>query len=257
MQRREGAARTISMLAGLAFTLACSAAEREPAEPRAELRTAASAEIRVPPDLARISLGVRNEASEAEAALASNSERMKRLLAALRKHDLRDADLQTSGARLQPRFSRPPREAGPDWQPEVIGYVASNRIEVRTRALARVGQLIADATSAGANELRGVQFELTDDAAARERAIVRATERALTEARALAGAANVLLDRITRLELDPEGAGRERHEVAMGARALGAERDAMQHVPVEPGEITVRAQVRVTFEIRPEERSGP
>ncbi|HSG89591.1 MAG TPA: SIMPL domain-containing protein [Pseudomonadales bacterium] len=208
-------------------------------------------EVRAAPDLARFSVAVGNEGREAQAVLEENAQRTERLLQALRDAGVEMRPIRTQGVSLQPVWGPRPRDPAPDWSPRVVGYQANNRLEITTMDLARVGELLAVAADAGANDIQGVQFSLENDRAARAEAIEMATRRAFDEAATLARAAGVAVGAVIELRLDhastdvpmPMG-GRERGMLMMDAKAMAP-------VPVEPGEVRVRATVSATLAIEP------
>ena len=207
-----------------------------------------NAEVRTLPDRARFTVSVITEARKADAALAENARRTEQLLAALRESGIPTETLRTRGVTLQPRRSARPRDADDDWTPKVTGYQAGNHLEVETGSLDRVGELLAIATEAGANQIHGVQFSLEDDAGARRQAIERATHRARAEAGILAEAAGVRTGAVLELRLDHARtalpAPNPRMEMAL--RSVDSRR---RNVPVEPGEVTVRASVTLTLAV--------
>ncbi len=199
-----------------------------------------TAEVRAAPDQARFTAAVQSDGTEAEAVLEENSERTDTLLTALRGAGVAPERLRTTGVRLMPVWAPRPRNAGQDWQPEIIGYRAHNQIEVTTRDLPGVGELLAAAVRAGANDINGVHFTLEDDAAARGQAINLATHRALAEARTLAEAAGARPGSIRELRLDGHSARPMLQRAAMDMAET-------TRVPVEPGEITVNVHVTLVM----------
>jgi uncharacterized protein YggE len=240
-------------LAGLVLLLVAAGCTAAPASapaaaPDARIVVTGEAEVRAAPDRARFDVGVTTRGREAEAVLDANAERAEALLDALRGAGIALESLSTRGVRLNPVWSPRPRDADDDWTPSIAGYSATNRVEVETKDLARVGELLAVAATAGANDLAGVHFDLEDDADARERAIEEATADALREADVLARAAGVSRGGVIELRLDHARTDLPRPAaMAMDGRA---ESMAMRAVPVEPGEITVRASVTLVVGIR-------
>lgn len=229
----------------LALT-AAAAAERHADAASGRIVVTGSAEVSAAPDRAGFTVEIGNSGRAADAVLDENARRATHMLAALREAGIGLERLQTRGVRLQPEWIPRPRDAGPDWRPAIAGYRASNRIEVETAALDRVGELLAVAVQAGANGVDGIRFRLEDESAAREEAIRRATTKALREARVMAEAAGTVVNTVRELRLDhatatpPAPMPMARMEMAMDA--------AVRAVPVEPGEILVRASVTVTLD---------
>jgi len=235
------ARRLAGVLCLLLFTGCGDGATAPFAEPGL-LSVSGAGEVRAAPDQARFTAAVQNDGTEAEAVQGENSERTGQLLAALRGAGVAPESLRTTGIRLTPVWSPRPRNADQDWQPEIIGYRAHNQIEVTTRDLPGVGELLAAAVRAGANDINGVHFTLEDDATARGQAIRIATHRALAEAHALAEAAGARPGNIRELRLDGHTARPLLQRAAMDMAETA-------QVPVEPGEITVNVQVTLVMTI--------
>lgn len=234
------------LVTSLGIASGCSAAEVS-ASAAGRIVVTGEAEVRTSPDRASFGVGVSTQGREAESVLEDNARRAERLLAALRGSDIEIETLRTRGVRLNPVWSPRPRDAAPDWSPSIAGYSASNRIEVVTRDLARVGELLAVAATAGANDVDGVHFDLDDDTAAREEAIEQATADALREAEVLARAAGVNRGAVLELRLDHAVTSMPRApQMAMDARG-GMEMAALRSVPIEAGEVSVRASVTLTL----------
>lgn len=209
-----------------------------------------AAEVKTAPDRASFTANVNNSGRDADAVLAANAQASEAMLAALRAAGIEITRLQTRSVRLDPQWSPRPRNAEPDWRPRIIGYSASNRVEVTTPDLAGIGALLAAAAEAGANGVDGVRFELSDDREARDAAIREATEDALAEARVMASAAGLSLGDVLELRLDH--AHTNLPQPMMHARMEMAAMDSSPRaMPVAPGEITVTASVTVTLSGRP------
>lgn len=205
-----------------------------------------SAEVAAVPDRAGFTVEIGNSGREADAVLDANARRAERMLAALRGAGIDLERLQTRGVRLQPEWAPRPRDAEPDWRPAIVGYRATNRIEVETAALDRVGELLAVAVEAGANGVDGISFRLEDEAAAREEAIRRATATALREARIMADAAGTAPGAVLELRLD-HATPLQPTPVLQGRMEMLAMDAGVRAMPVEPGEVVVRASVTVTL----------
>lgn len=188
------------------------------------------------PDMASISIGVTTQARTAAEAMAQNSAQLALVLENLRGAGIADADLQTSNLSLNPNWTQ--SSAG---QAEINGYVASNQLSVRVRALDRLGQVLDAAVKDGANTLNGISFGLADP----EPALNEARKRAVADARAradlLTQAAGVGLGAVLSIT---EGGG-------MGAQPMfRMERAAMgDSVPVAEGEVTMSATVTLVWQL--------
>ncbi len=141
------------------------------------------ATVSVPPDQAQIDGGVTSDAKTAREASDANNAAMGKVLLALKGAGIDEKDYQTSRLSLQPQYA--PNRSGPS---PVVGYRASNRVTVKLRDVTKVANIIDVRVGAGANELGGINFvvsqasKLLDDA--REKAVADARRKAEIYAKA-------------------------------------------------------------------------
>jgi uncharacterized protein len=166
-------------LAGLAVAAPFTApAYAETDQPPAFISVTGEAHISVPPDLAQIDAGVTSEAKTAREASDANNAAMGKVLLALKGAGIDEKDFQTSRLLLQPQYSVA-KQGSPA---TVIGYRASNQVTIRLRDVAKVASTIDTLVGAGANDIGGINFmvsqasKLLDDA--REQAVADARRKA-------------------------------------------------------------------------------
>lgn len=206
----------------------------EGASDRDYVEVSGSGEVRVVPDVAVLALGVYREAGTAAQAHGEAAAAAQAVAAALRVAGVDERDVQTSGVSIQPRYAE--REAG---APRLAGYAAEVTLAVTVRRLDRAGAVIDRAVAAGANRVHGWSLTVSDPAAARRQALERAYADARARAEALARAAGLrLLGPVWVVEQEDAGP-------IVLQRALARE----AAVPVLPGEVAVRAGVRVRFAV--------
>jgi uncharacterized protein len=178
------------------------------------------------PDQAQFSLGVESTGPTAREALATNSQRMRRVLAALFAAGVAKGDVQTQDVSVSRSY--------PD-----NGYSADNSVSVTIHDLPKAGSILDAATSAGANNVYGPTLTRSDQDELQAKALRSAVDDARAKARVLAEAAGVQLGSVTAIAED----GNE--PVPVYAAALTRTPSA----PIEPGRQQTSATVRVTFAI--------
>ena len=196
--------------------------------------------VEAPPDMATLSMGVQTEARTAARALSDNSEAMAQVLAQLRAADIAERDLQTSGLSLSPRWERVQSTSGQTQR--VVGYVASNQLTVRVRALETLGGLIDTVVGDGANRLNGLQFATQEPGPLRDEARRRAVADARAKAELYAAAAGVALGDVLAIS-EPGFSAAPQQMLRMDAEMATAS------VPVAAGEVSLRAQITIVYEI--------
>ena len=146
-----------------------------------------------------------------------------------------------------PRPGQPRRQEGEDEQ-RLVGYRASNVLEIRVKDLSKIGPVIDAAIQAGANRLESVNFMLKDDLDARNTALESAAKKARSKAEALAEAMGVTIEGVEEIV---EGGVRLYPPQPMGRmRGMAMAAEAMSDTPVQPGQVRVQASVTVTYRVK-------
>jgi uncharacterized protein YggE len=206
----------------------------------------ASAEVRAVPDRAVIQLGVESRASTAQAAMAQNNALMSQVVEALRALGIPEQNLQTSYINLSPLYSNPP-PTNPPTPAQLIGFQANNVIVAELTDLTKVAPAIDAAVTAGANQIQGISFRLSDEQPFRLQALRNAGARAREKGVALA--AGLSIDGLP-VTLGPVlSASEAEYQVIPVERGAAPAADGVS-TPVLPGELIIRAQVQVRFAIQ-------
>lgn len=201
------------------------------------IRTTGEAIVTAAPDRARIDIGVVSQASESQAAVTQNAQKVEATLARLRSLLGANADIKTISYTLNPNY-RYPQGGG---EPTITGYTATNIIRVTLDDLTMVGKAIDTATQAGANRIQQLQFTVKDEKPLLERALREAAVGARQKASALAGALSLKIGRVLTVA--------ESSPVVLPVRDVAFARAESASTPIEPGTIEVRASVTLTVEI--------
>ena len=229
--------RTLLAVALAAGTLAAAPALAQGIPPAA-ISVTGEATVSVPPDLAEVDGGVASEAKTAREASEANNAAMAKVLAALKGAGIDAKDIQTSRLSLQPQSA--PNRTGPS---AVVGYRASNRVTIRVRDVTKVANVIDTLVGAGANEIGGINFvvsqasKLLDDI--REKAIADARRKAEIYAKA----AGVTLG-------EPLSIAEEGGSMPVFRGKMAAPMATMAPAPVAQGEETLSVTVSVTWAIK-------
>src|SRR3546814_12995132 len=82
--------------------------------------------------------------------MQQNATRMTTVVAALRKAGVADRDIQTSSLNLNPQYRY--QENQP---PQLVGYQASNTVQVTVRRIAESGRIVDMLVASGSNQISG------------------------------------------------------------------------------------------------------
>lgn len=163
---------------------------------------------------------------------------MSKVLLALKGAGIAEKDIQTSRLSLQSQ-SAPNRTSG---LASIVGYSASNRVTVRVRDVTRLAGLIDAMVSAGANDIGGIGFMVSNASKFLDEARERAVADARRKAEIYAKAAGVTLG--APLGISEEGAAAPvtYRKMAVGIAAATA--------PVAQGEETLQVTVSISWAIK-------
>jgi uncharacterized protein YggE len=207
--------------------------------PPAAISVTGAGRVSVPPDLAEVDGGVTSEAKTAREASEANNAAMGKVLLALKGAGLAEKDFQTSRLSLQPQYANQTRP-GPN---VVVGYRASNRVMIRLRDVSKVAGIIDTLVGAGANEIGGINFTVSDASKLLDDARNEAMADARRKAEIYAKAAGVTLGAPISISEDGGGPSPMPFRKMSVGMAAGA--------PVAQGEETLQVSVSVSWAIKP------
>jgi uncharacterized protein YggE len=198
------------------------------------------ATVSVPPDQAQIDGGVATDAKTAREASDANNAAMGKVLLALKGAGIDEKDYQTSRLSLQPQYA--PNRSGPS---PVVGYRASNRVTIRLRDVTKIASMIDVLVGAGANDIGGINFTVSQASKLLDEAREQAISDARRKAQIYAKAAGVTLGEPLSISEESAPTPVFRGKVASGMAASTA--------PVAQGEETLSVTVNVSWAIKPKE----
>jgi len=227
----------------LIFVALLSACAPSGTNSEAMLRTLSvngSAKVVLTPDVAYISVGVHSENEDANQAVSDNNAKAQQIMDALSAQGIDPLDIQTSNFSIYPsqKYDENGNQTG-------VTFMVDNTVTVTLRDLAKVGETLSAAVSAGANNIYGIQFDLLDKTAALSNARQVAVADARKQADELAQAAGVAIGEVQSINfynayptpvMDGKGG------VAMYETAVS--------VPVSPGQMTIQVDVNIVYTIQ-------
>lgn len=234
--------RLLSALALLTALPAIAAqAQTQPAATIAGTRldVVATGEVTRVPDIVRINAGVVTQGSTAVEAIRQNAARMERVRSALARAGVQARDIQTSNVSLQPDYRYAENQP-----PQLVGYRASNQVNVRFRDIADSGRILDVLVAEGANQIDGPNLGIDRPEAALDEARVAALANARARAELYARSLNM---RVRRLLLVSEtGTTMPPPMPAMRMREMAAQ---AVDTRIEPGEQVLTVSLTVSFEL--------
>lgn len=230
-------------LAALMLASPAAAQNRPPQEPEPPtplVVTTGEASVKHAPDRAWVTIAAESRARTAQDAQRANAEAMTAVNEKLKASGIAADAIQTIGYDLQPEFEYA------NGRQTLRGYVARNQVQVKVDALPKLGGVIAAAVASGATNISGIRFDVKDRDAAERDALRRAVADARSRAEAAAAGAGMRVDHVIKIEELREVVAPPPRPMMMAARAEAAP----VSVPIEAGEIEIRARVSLTAAIR-------
>jgi uncharacterized protein len=226
------------------ISLACAAAAMcwaQPAARPASITAVGSASISVPPDLARVDVGVNTQAATAQAASQANATLANTVIMALQSLLGASATIKTVNYSLSPVYNSPPLGQSAT----IIGYSVNNTVEATLTDLSKIGQTVDTAIQNGANSVQGISFDLQDRNPPTAQALKTASASAMSQAAAIAAGLNVhtgaVLHAAEGVTLTPQ---------VVGVTTAGGS-PAPVTTPVQTGLVVIQASVTLEVAITP------
>jgi uncharacterized protein YggE len=174
LKLEETVQKIIAILLGSLLACAILGAQTAPA-----IQATGNSTINATPDQAQLSIGVVTQGATAQEAGTLNATLSNTVQSALKSVLGTNGTIQTVGYSIYPRYSSGSTQT-------IVGYTASNTVQVTTTNLNIIGSLIDTANQAGANSVSGVSFGLQNPDPVLQQALTAATKQALAHAAAIA-----------------------------------------------------------------------
>jgi len=206
--------------------------------------------VRVVPDEVVLNLGIETWDENLSTAKQQNDARANAVLNAVERYGIESRYIQTDHISIEPIYEHY------DYRGKLAGYLVRKTIVITLKDLTKFEDLLTATLDAGANTVHGIQFRTTELRQHRDKARSLAIQAAQEKAQAMAA------------ELD-QTAGKP-HSITenqvgwwswynswWGGRAGTMTQNVVQEIgtssfteeTIAPGQITVRAQVTISFEL--------
>ena len=196
-------------------------------------------EVRSPPDLAIVTIGVMTQAATARDALDKNTAAIERVFAGLRAEGIDAKDLQTSNFTINPRYDY----AQNNQTPRLVGYDVINTVVVSVRKISALGRVLDVAVSDGSNQINGVMFSIADPEPLRDKARQVAVADAERKAKLYADAARLKLGDIMSLS-------ESNFQPPVPVYTKSVRSEGASAVPIAEGEQLLAVDVNITWELK-------
>lgn len=225
----------------VAAMFALSACGDDVVEPSRTIATFGQGSVAATPDVAHVTIGVESSAASAAAALAENAQTMTAVFEMVEELGVNEADRFTRDVSLQPVYDAATDDDGRRVR-RLIGYQASNALQITIRDIDALGPALDQLTAAGSTTISMLSFDISEPGPLLDEARKRAVADARRKAELLADEAGVDVDEV--LSISETEAGRYYPQAEQGvARARFAS------TPVAPGSHEITASVTVVWSL--------
>ena len=195
------------------------------------------------PDRAQVTFSVQTENADVKVAQADNAAQMSKVIDAIVAAGIPRDALKTTGYNIYPIYDD---TTSGILNPKVKTYQVTNTLTVTLHDVSMTGNVIDIAVANGVNRADSIQFMLSDAQAQalRTEALKKAVANARADADAVAGALGVNITGMGTIDISqgytPVVYSNYQTDMAGAAKAAAP-------TPIQPGDITVNAQVSVTY----------
>jgi len=206
-----------------------------------------TAEVNVAPDEAILILGVQSRDRDLTIAKSQHDRRVRKLLAEARTAGVDEKNIQTSTLQMQPVYSE-------EKVPRFLAFEVSQTIQVTLKDLSKYERLISKLLESGLNRVDNVEFLVAEPRKYKDEARAKAIRAAREKAVAMAAELGLTIGKPW--EISEEGFNGLFAQTSIYAnRSVQASSDAYDRSlstdesTVAPGEVSIRASVRVSFQL--------
>ncbi|PSO45349.1 MAG: hypothetical protein BRC25_02480 [Parcubacteria group bacterium SW_6_46_9] len=212
------------------------------------ITVSSSGEAAAIPDSARFGVGVTNQAETVGDAQKQSTEEINEIISYLKDQGVADEDIKTTSYDINPQYEYMENEGiprRPSGERQLIGYEASQRVQVTVTDISQAGDLLSGVGERGADDMSGLSFVVEDREALQQKAEVAAIENTRKKAQRLADALGVSLQRV--VSYDQSGGYTPKHR-QLETDDVAADDPASPDMPA--GESRIQQQVEITYEIQ-------
>lgn len=206
------------------------------------ISTSASAEVKVTPDRAQVTVSVQTENADVKVAQSDNARVMDGVVKAIESLGIARSDIQTTGYSIYPVYD----DSSSIFGKKVKYYRVTNSVQVTVRDVSRTGEVIDAAVAAGANQVDSIMFMVSEELEQSLRAdvLAKAVRKARADADVVAAAAGVTITGVKEINVGSYYPPVLYENARAGAADM---KTSAVPTPVEPGQVTISAQVSASY----------
>ena len=205
----------------------------------------ATGKIYAKPDIANLTIGFQTETKKTAAlAVAENSDKMNKIIAALKVLGIEEKDLKTTNYTLNPIYNWTQNKGQ-----ELQGYQVGQNVTIKVRDLDKIGKAIASTAEQGANQVGNISFTIDDEEELRTEARKQAINQAKEKALAIVLESGIKLGKIVNVYENQIYYPMPMADKSDMAYGMGGGNE-ISAPGIEAGENEVRVEVSVVYEVK-------
>jgi uncharacterized protein YggE len=193
------------------------------------------------PDVAIISLGVTTTGTTVAEVTKNNTDKMNAVIAAVKNLKIDEKDIQTTNYSLTPLYNYT-EAAGRVFQ----GYTLNQNIQVKIRDFTKIGDVLSQATTNGANLVGDLQFVIDNPEQFREQARAKAIEQAKANVKNLAKESGIKLGKLINVYENNYSPS----PIMYSAMGKGGAAPEAAVPTVQPGQQEIDVTISLTYQVK-------
>jgi len=205
----------------------------------------ATGEVFAKADVANLTLGFKTKVMPtAVKAVNQNAEKMNRIVKELEKIGIQGKDIKTVDYSLNPIY---------DWSHEggqrLKGYQVSQKLKLKIHALDKIGQIIAQTTEQGANQIGQITFSIDDQDELKTQARNQAIAKAKQKAKQIAQVSGIKLGKLINV-IEKQSYYPQPVYDRMALDSLAAPVNKIEIPKIETGQNEVKVEINLVYEVK-------
>lgn len=195
------------------------------------------------PDVAIVSLGVNTTGATVAVVTKNNTDKMNAVIDTIKNLGIEEKDIQTTNYNLTPLYNYT-EYAGRIFQ----GYTLDQNVQVKIRDFTKIGDVLSEGTTNGANLVGDLQFTIDDPEQLKNEARAKAIAQAKANADNLAKASGVRLGKIINVF-----ESNNYYPTVYSNKALGMGGAVSESAPapsIQPGQQEVTITINLTYQVK-------
>lgn len=193
------------------------------------------------PDVAIIDLGVTTTGATVAEVTKGNTDKMNAIISAVKNLKVDEKDIQTVNYSLTPQYNYT-QNGGRIFQ----GYTLEQDVQVKIRDFTKIGDVLSQGTTSGANLVGDLQFTIDNPEQLKEQARAKAIAQAKANAQNLAKESGVRLGKLINVY-----EGYSAPVMYNSVKAMGGAAPQAASVPtIQPGQQEIDITINLTYQVR-------